>query len=480
MERASLPKEFNDVHADEDEDTLASVQRAQAKTLGLSLEEVDLLSLKAELKERAMMWSQMERMGCTAAHPLHHCDSSCAHAPWKSADSSAESDAAEVGLELASALDGLGRRTAALEALERAVARRPRCPTLRLARAKLLFRTGSKPLAADELDLLLDAWSAQLVRTSGGTSPPAPPPRDSVKRSTHAISRCGDVSGFGNSSGGTQGAPWELMSAKLAGDAFYIAGWVQIHEFDNHSAAYALWRLGDDLVPGDARLARQRRKCSVLGGLYDTSDADAAAASASAHQPVAAPSPLADVSAMVGAGSILAGGGSGFEAQVDAFAVAAGAAEPALALFAPATQRARVAFTTKEPLLTRGECAAVLRAVDAHVAARLGGVWGTVRKASVPTTDLAVEDVPSLVPWLRELLRSRVFPFCAACFPTLADGSLLEPRRLRVHDAFIVRYDAAFGSKYRTPSASSAPHPEASLTPNPPRTMPSSSPSPPS
>ena len=72
------------------------------------------------------------------------------------------------------------------------------------------------------------------------------------------------------------------------------------------------------------------------------------------------------------------------------------------------------------------------------------GGWGTVRCSSVPTTDVAVEDIPVLRSWLRVLLATRLRPMLAACYPRLADGSTLGARgeRLRVHDAFIVRYDA--------------------------------------
>lgn len=64
----------------------------------------------------------------------------------------------------------------------------------------------------------------------------------------------------------------------------------------------------------------------------------------------------------------------------------------------------------------------------------------------------SVEDVPALVPWLRTLLARRVCPWVAACFPRLSDGSGLDDAegapggRLRVHDAFVVRYDAELGS----------------------------------
>lgn len=68
---------------------------------------------------------------------------------------------------------------------------------------------------------------------------------------------------------------------------------------------------------------------------------------------------------------------------------AAVAAEPALRLFAPETQRGCIAVQTLAPLLPPEECAEVCRAVEAHVAGALGGTWGTVRRSTVPTTDIA-------------------------------------------------------------------------------------------
>lgn len=55
-----------------------------------------------------------------------------------------------------------------------------------------------------------------------------------------------------------------------------------------------------------------------------------------------------------------------------------------------------------------------------------------------------MEDIPSLRPWLRELLRTKLYPLVAAAYPKLADGSTVGElgSRMRVHDAFIVRYDA--------------------------------------
>ena len=44
------------------------------------------------------------------------------------------------------------------------------------------------------------------------------------------------------------------------------------------------------------------------------------------------------------------------------------------------------------------------RKVDRFHHDELGGKWGTVRVSSVKTTDVAVEDIPRLRPWLRYVM----------------------------------------------------------------------------
>lgn len=61
------------------------------------------------------------------------------------------------------------------------------------------------------------------------------------------------------------------------------------------------------------------------------------------------------------------------------------------------------------------------------------------------TLTVQVEDIPLLRSWLRCLLAQVLQPMISVCFPQLADGSSFGDAgsRLRVHDAFIVRYDAS-------------------------------------
>ena len=72
------------------------------------------------------------------------------------------------------------------------------------------------------------------------------------------------------------------------------------------------------------------------------------------------------------------------------------------------------------------------------MAAARGG-WTTSRHYAVPTTDLPVHEIPSLLPLWNAFLARSLGPFLHACFPKIvrAGGS-----NVRVHDAFVVRYDA--------------------------------------
>ena len=210
-----------------------------------------------------------------------------------------------------------------------------------------------------------------------------------------------------------------------AADAYHLAGWAKIHD-DDHSGAYAVWSRGHAVAPSCPILRRQHAK-RLCWDSTDESGCD---------------------DGLLGGGAHVDGA---FVAETDLEAFAAVRPTHALALFERSVQRGRLVFRTRRPLLTPAECDGVLRHVHAYHAAERGGVWGTVRDSSVHTTDVAVEDIPALRPWLRRLLRRVLYPMVAAAFPTLADGtSTLDAStgesRMRVHDAFIVRYDSADAS----------------------------------
>ena len=103
------------------------------------------------------------------------------------------------------------------------------------------------------------------------------------------------------------------------------------------------------------------------------------------------------------------GDGAFTQSDLDVFKVhpSMQARTPALSLFPATHHLGGVVFRSRQPVLSEPECGRVLEHVQQYIQEELGGVWSTVRKSSVPTTDVAVEDIPALRPWLRELLHSR-------------------------------------------------------------------------
>ncbi|OQR91897.1 hypothetical protein THRCLA_08850 [Thraustotheca clavata] len=210
-----------------------------------------------------------------------------------------------------------------------------------------------------------------------------------------------------------------------AADAYHLAGWVKIHG-DDHTEAYRIWSEGSQAIPSCKVLARQHRKrlCWDIQSNENT--------------------PLQE--GLVGDGALGPFEIEGFQA----------CDTPAQAIFEQSTQQNKLVFRSNAPLLSQAECSRVLEIVDQFHQEKLGGVWGTVRHSSVKTTDVAVEDIPALRPWLQKLLSTRVYPFLATCFPVLADQStMIDPStqlsRCRVHDAFIVRYDAERDHSFSLP-----------------------------
>ena len=94
-------------------------------------------------------------------------------------------------------------------------------------------------------------------------------------------------------------------------------------------------------------------------------------------------------------------------------------------------------WSTAAPLLSVGECREWVAAAEAAGAA-LGG-WTTSRHYAVPTTDIPVHAIPSLLPKWNSLMRDKLAPLLAAACPEEVSG----PACVRVHDAFVVRYSAA-------------------------------------
>ena len=100
--------------------------------------------------------------------------------------------------------------------------------------------------------------------------------------------------------------------------------------------------------------------------------------------------------------------------------------------------RAAFAALSAAPLLSAAQCDAAIAEAEAHAAA--SGGWSTARHVAVPTTDVSLRCLPGARAAFCAALATCVAPRLAAV-PALR----VPMGSLRVHDAFLVRYDAAGG-----------------------------------
>ena len=75
-------------------------------------------------------------------------------------------------------------------------------------------------------------------------------------------------------------------------------------------------------------------------------------------------------------------------------------------------------YTSRAPLLRAAECAAAIRAAEGW-AATTGG-WSTSRHFEVPTTDVPLRHLTSLLPSLNRALRDVLLPAAAAAYYSAA------------------------------------------------------------
>ena len=94
--------------------------------------------------------------------------------------------------------------------------------------------------------------------------------------------------------------------------------------------------------------------------------------------------------------------------------------------------------SSRVPLLEPHECAAMIESCEAHAAA--SGGWSTQRHTTVPTTDMPVHVVDSVLRAFNDACAARIFPFLEREYGASMGATAT---RLRVSDAFVVRYDAA-------------------------------------
>ena len=96
--------------------------------------------------------------------------------------------------------------------------------------------------------------------------------------------------------------------------------------------------------------------------------------------------------------------------------------------------RGGVSVWSSNSVVSSEACAKAIELAETH--ASQGEGWTTARHFAVPTTDLPVHASPDLLKWFNTCLRE-------AIFPAVAQVTGASSEKLRVIDAFVVRYDAS-------------------------------------
>jgi hypothetical protein len=96
--------------------------------------------------------------------------------------------------------------------------------------------------------------------------------------------------------------------------------------------------------------------------------------------------------------------------------------------------RGGVSVWSSNSVVDAKACAKAIELAEAHASSNEG--WTTARHFAVPTTDLPVHSSPDLLKWFNGTLRDAIFPAVAQVTGAASD-------KLRVIDAFVVRYDAS-------------------------------------
>ena len=80
-------------------------------------------------------------------------------------------------------------------------------------------------------------------------------------------------------------------------------------------------------------------------------------------------------------------------------------------------------YTTLSPVISDEECQWVIQSAESHAASHTG--WSTERHASIPTTDIAINDIPTLLPWLNTKLEQVMFPLLGRLYGFRACGKFV-------------------------------------------------------
>jgi len=98
-----------------------------------------------------------------------------------------------------------------------------------------------------------------------------------------------------------------------------------------------------------------------------------------------------------------------------------------------------------EHILDANECQQMVQLAETYHGNKYDGDhnnnWTTSRHYAVPTTDVPIYQIPELLAWFNEQLKCSIFPAMHTNFDI--DNTF----RLRIFDAFLVKYDASTGQK---------------------------------
>ena len=282
-----------------------------------------------------------------------------------------------------------------------------RCECERCAYERLEHRQALPPILVDYGPGHTQAACTQLALA-----------RDAMEDGRHAeatallrrLVRAGGATQRVSESEGCAGDVW-------LGDAWHLLG-MSLLNLGQWTEAHEAWRDGAQLAPTHALLCQQAAK-------------DAHYAKQAAHYEAV----TCAAEGEAGAAAVAPAG-----AMIEAEATRRAAALPTREVLTLPTcevltlpDGARV-VSTRTPLFSAAECAEAIAYGEAH--AHASGGWTTTRHHAVPTTDLPVHGVPALLEWFVGALRGRLAPM-------LAEHFAVDACAVRVHDAFLVKYDAA-------------------------------------
>ena len=100
--------------------------------------------------------------------------------------------------------------------------------------------------------------------------------------------------------------------------------------------------------------------------------------------------------------------------------------------------KGRRAVVSASPVLSSQQCVDIVAEAEAKAQAR--GGWCTQRHYSVPTTDQPLATLPGACAAFNAAMGDAIAPLLHQCFPGTCGGAAVA-----VHDAFVVKYDAAGG-----------------------------------